>query len=172
MRTKRTRVLLYIFTLSVMISLFYKTDLLYGNISGTLETGYNYLHVLSFAFSLALCVYKAFFRFDKKMAILTAFFIVGGALVPYDHNRTFISDLHVLVLYVTFCVITFTIYSILFKIKIYDPKRSRLLAGIFTLSLFLLFLIHLRFLGVNGLMELIFLTNVLVVSFVFEFVIE
>ena len=164
---KRSRVVLYIINILYLISLFWGTDLFKENISGITIRPYGYLRVVIFAL-LYLMIVSNGLKIIGKYIYITEFSILMTCFMPYSQEGTLIATLHVIVAYLSFCILTISHLYAIYLLYFNDLKRSKKCFYLLFCVLLCTFILYLYFMGINGLMELIYLSGLIIISFIIE----
>ncbi len=151
-----------------MISLFIGTDLFKGNISGSTSDLFYLIRLWLFALSYGICVYHVFKMIDHKASIIALISIILATIIPYDIDLAIMSDIHVLLAYIGFFGLTITYVYILFHYRIYDRRLSDILFKVMGAILVFILGLYLYFFGVNGFMEVIYLTAMITITLIIE----
>lgn len=148
--------------LILMISLLLQTDLFISNLSGLTADPSFYLVILSANTAAAAVIFLAFkpLVFDKSV-YLTALAFIVSALVPYNSDPL-IMNLHIVLEYGSFIVLNVGHYRLLLQLSLYDQKRSSKLIRFYYAVMAMLAVLFMTFMAVNGLMEMIYLSTLII----------
>ena len=168
MKIRQNRIISYLATFISMISLFIGTDLFKGNVSGSTNDIVYMIKLWIFGISLSTCVNGLFKEIDKRSSFFSVLWIIIAVILPYDRSLIILADLHVLFGYIGFFGLTSTYMYILFRYQTYNRKLADVLISIFSAIIISILALYMVFLGVNGLMELIYLFSLVIISLIIE----
>ena len=140
-----------------------RTDLLSSNLSGLYPGRYYYVLMLLVIFAgfIFFIAYKTIINTFWAALVLSAFFL--SVILPYKADDAWLLNLHILNGYLSFTLLTSSIFKGISTFYIEDHRLFTRLFNIFLLLMGFIVITFIYFMGVNGLMEIIYLS---IISFI------
>ena len=158
------RLSISLLTILNLISLFCGTDLFMGNISG-LQDIKTYLLTILLAV-LFIMSFKPLYKIDKVCYWVMVLGFIVAIIIPYSSDILFLADIHVLLAYIGFALVTSGLLVFLYRYRVIRQKVADRLIVLFMVSLFSMLAIYLYYQAVNGLIEIIYFLSLITISFI------
>lgn len=157
---KRISLLIYPLSILLEVAICLKGDLLINNISGTVSSLNDYLLTLILGLILGISFSMALSRIcNKSIKILVFLSCLLPVFIPYFENgRIVISNMHIIMAYAGFALLTSLTLYILFKLTMQN-KKVKIVLRLYILMLMIILALNLNFMVINNLMELIYLVS-------------
>ncbi len=156
---KRNNFFIYPILLIIEIALCLKGDLFIDNISGYADNIYRYIFVLGFGIILGISFMMAVKNFvSKKIQSLLMISSIMPVYLPYLGSNSIISQLHILSAYIGFALLTTINIYIFYGLSVLSKKMKNIFK-VYVFMLTVILVLNLYFLGINNLMEMIYLVT-------------
>lgn len=145
------------------IAICLKSDLFISNLSGLTLNFQGYIEVMLLALLLGMAFFMAIrqkVNFKIKYGIFISAIVPG--MIPYTQAGSLISTIHVLIAYLCFAVFVGLSLYILYMFALKSSK-GKVLLSVYLVMLMVVFVLNLKYMAINGIIELLFLSTNIVV---------
>ena len=143
------------------MTLIAQDNLIRGNISGlTVHLGF-YLVVLFFYLLMGLTFAKTIKKVtNAKIGLLVFISVMMSIVIPYSFENHLQALIHIINAYVGFGLFSLIIFKTINDFKVYHYALAKHLNQFWFLSLFVILLLSIKFMAINGVIEIIYLLSV------------
>lgn len=110
---------------------------------------------------LASLLYQTVKKVGQKRAAIWLFFsCLSVVILPFRQPGEIISELHVLIAYLAFTIVTAVILKTVWEFRLIDHKEALKLFKIFFVSAFIFFVLYAKYLLINSILELLYILTI------------
>lgn len=158
---KLNKLLAYLLIPLVGITLIAQDNLIRGNISGLTVDFKFYIITLLFYLFMGLTFANTIKKVtNQKLGLLALIGVMMTIIIPYSFVNHFIALIHIINAYLGFGLFSFIIFKTINDFKVYHYVLAKNLSHFWFLSLFLILLLSIKFMTINGVIEIIYLLSV------------
>ena len=158
---KRNKLVPYFLIPIFGVTLIAQDNLMRGNISGLTVDVKFYLVAVAFYLFMGLTFKKTITKVaSAKMGLLALIGVMMSIIVPYSFENHFVALIHIINAYLGFGLFSLVIFKTINDFKVYNYHLAKNLNHFWFLSLFCILLLSIKFMAINGIIEIIYLLSV------------